>query len=494
MNNNEIEINIENDNIDIDTELNKVVYKYVEYDDTEVRELIQENANDISALDNNKVDKIEGKGLSTNDYSNEDKAKLDSLQNYDDTEIKADISDLQDDISNLNTDITDLSTNKADKSELPTKTSDLSNDSGFIDNTVDNLLNYYKKNETFTKQEVNDLINAITTMDLRVVQALPTEDISRTTIYLVPKAESEIQNAYDEYIYVSNDWEFIGSTDVDLTDYVKNTDYATDNKTGVIKSRSTSGFNVDGQGRPFCTSTNYGDYINNKSNTFFVGKGTLENVIAGKELVNQTTLDESQAEQDTNIQNNTENIEALESLIPTGTAEGENITINDSARYKFKEFNIGGNTKQQTYTGKNLLDIILTSQTNRGITATKQEDGSIKLDGTNDGTNTSQFALTNGSWASTTPVIELEAGTYSITSTDTTKWGLQIRGYTESDSTIRSLFANDTETFAKKVYITYVQLIVLKNVSLSNYIVYPMLVKGSTIGNFEPYVRRNSKP
>lgn len=49
----------------------------------------------VSNLDTNKVDKVEGKGLSTNDYTNEDKAKLDSLENYDDTEIKQDIEDIQ---------------------------------------------------------------------------------------------------------------------------------------------------------------------------------------------------------------------------------------------------------------------------------------------------------------------------------------------------------------------------------------------------------------
>ena len=37
---------------------------------------------------NNKVDKIEGKGLSTNDYTNEDKEKLSELNNYDDTELR----------------------------------------------------------------------------------------------------------------------------------------------------------------------------------------------------------------------------------------------------------------------------------------------------------------------------------------------------------------------------------------------------------------------
>ncbi len=39
-----------------------------------------------------KVDKITGKGLSTNDFTNADKSKLNGLENYDDTDVKADIS------------------------------------------------------------------------------------------------------------------------------------------------------------------------------------------------------------------------------------------------------------------------------------------------------------------------------------------------------------------------------------------------------------------
>ena len=42
-----------------------------------------------------KVDKVEGKGLSTNDFTNEAKDKLDGLSNYDDSEIKQDIADIQ---------------------------------------------------------------------------------------------------------------------------------------------------------------------------------------------------------------------------------------------------------------------------------------------------------------------------------------------------------------------------------------------------------------
>lgn len=43
-----------------------------------------------------KVDKVAGKGLSTNDYTTTEKNKLASLENYDDTDIKGRLSDLED--------------------------------------------------------------------------------------------------------------------------------------------------------------------------------------------------------------------------------------------------------------------------------------------------------------------------------------------------------------------------------------------------------------
>ena len=162
-----------------------------QYDDTEIRGLIA-----------NKVDKETGKGLSTEDYTTIEKTKLAGLSNYDDTQIRSDITSLQ--------------TNKAEKSEIP----DVSN---FITNTVNDLVYYYKKTETYTQLEVNALINAITTMNILVVQTLPTEDISLTTIYLLPKTTSSQDDVYDEYIYVSNNWEHVGSTEVDLTGYATET-------------------------------------------------------------------------------------------------------------------------------------------------------------------------------------------------------------------------------------------------------------------------------
>ena len=111
---------------------------------------------------------------------------------------------------------------KASSSDIPTKVSDLTNDSGFITNTVNNLTNYYTKTNTYTKSEVDSLIGSVSSLDIQIVQTLPTQDISTSTIYLVPKTASTNDN-YDEYIYVNNSWEHIGSTEVDLSNYYTKT-------------------------------------------------------------------------------------------------------------------------------------------------------------------------------------------------------------------------------------------------------------------------------
>ena len=104
---------------------------------------------------------------------------------------------------------------------LPTKVSDLTNDTGFITNTTNNLTNYYTKTNTYTKTEVDQLIGAISTLDIQIVQTLPATG-STSTIYLVPKTAST-NDSYDEYIYVNNNWEHIGSTEVDLSNYYTKT-------------------------------------------------------------------------------------------------------------------------------------------------------------------------------------------------------------------------------------------------------------------------------
>lgn len=60
-------------------------------------------------------------------------------------------------------------------------------------------------------------------LSMKVVDTLPVtgeEDI----IYLVPSGISLDNNTKDEYIYVNDSWELIGSTAIDLSDYVQKSD------------------------------------------------------------------------------------------------------------------------------------------------------------------------------------------------------------------------------------------------------------------------------
>lgn len=110
-----------------------------------------------------------------------------------------------------------------DDTAIPSNTSDLTNDSGFITKAVNDLINYYLKSETYTKAEVNALIGAISTIHFEAVLTLPTEDIQTNVIYLVPKSISQSDNIKDEYINLdgtTSGWEKIGETEIDLSNYV----------------------------------------------------------------------------------------------------------------------------------------------------------------------------------------------------------------------------------------------------------------------------------
>ena len=154
----------------------------------------------------------------------------------------------------------------------------------YITKAVNDLENYYIKTETFTKQEVNNLISAITTMDIQVVQTLPVQDISTTTIYLVPKTTAGTNDAYDEYIYVSNNWEHIGSTEVNLTNYVTFDDYATAATTGVVKTSAQYGVSTSSYTKNLTGSIRTYDQYQTGNDVTIICKGTLENVITGKNL------------------------------------------------------------------------------------------------------------------------------------------------------------------------------------------------------------------
>lgn len=112
----------------------------------------------------------------------------------------------------------------AKKEGIPTKVSELVNDEEFITKAVENLEKYYLKTETYTQTEVDLLIAKVQAeagqFNAVVVEALPTEDISLTTIYLVAKEDTEEDsNVYVEYMYIKEDWEIIGDTKIDISNF-----------------------------------------------------------------------------------------------------------------------------------------------------------------------------------------------------------------------------------------------------------------------------------
>lgn len=72
------------------------------------------------------------------------------------------------------------------------------------------------------KKYVDDKIAvAVSGMLKRViVEALPIQDIDPNTIYMILKIDPELHNVYDEWMYINNEWELIGTTEVDLTNYL----------------------------------------------------------------------------------------------------------------------------------------------------------------------------------------------------------------------------------------------------------------------------------
>ena len=96
---------------------------------------------ETDTLLNGKVDKVAGKGLSTNDFTDADKTKLNGI------ESGAEVNKIETiKVNGSSQTITEKSVNIS----VPTKTSDLNNDSGFITKDVNNLTNYYKKTEVDT--------------------------------------------------------------------------------------------------------------------------------------------------------------------------------------------------------------------------------------------------------------------------------------------------------------------------------------------------------
>lgn len=150
---------------------------------------------EIATALSSKEDKISGKGLSTNDYTDEDKTKVENAYIKPANGIPA--SDLASGV------IPDVSQ--------------------FITKSVNDLANYYLKSETFTKEEVQNLIGAIQQFHYEIY-AFRSEVMSPVSnvLYLIGPTGSGADK-YEEYVYDATKqepWVKIGDTTIDLSGYV----------------------------------------------------------------------------------------------------------------------------------------------------------------------------------------------------------------------------------------------------------------------------------
>lgn len=112
-------------------------------------------------------------------------------------------------------------TNTSAAITVPTATSDLNNDSGFITSSavptaVSELTNdsgYQTASDV--SSAIATAISGITGISFEIVQALPATG-DPGTIYLIAHGGSGT-DIYDEYVYVNNAWEQIGTTAADFT-------------------------------------------------------------------------------------------------------------------------------------------------------------------------------------------------------------------------------------------------------------------------------------
>lgn len=229
-----------------------------------------------------KVDKVEGKDLSTNDYTTAEKTKLagiadganktvinDTLTSTSKTEalsanqgktLDGKIENVKKSLSSLgygdmlkstyDTDGDGVVDNSAKlggqlpayyakATDIPTKTSQLTNDSSFTTMKAVEEKGYQTSSQVNsivtgkgyqTASQVTSAINTaiagVTQFDLQIVTELPTTG-KKGVIYLIAHAHGT-NDSYDEYIWVTkgstNKFEKIGNTDIDLSAYLKKTD------------------------------------------------------------------------------------------------------------------------------------------------------------------------------------------------------------------------------------------------------------------------------
>lgn len=150
----------------------------------------------LRAIFAEKVDKVANKGLSSNDYTNEEQSKLSGIA----TGAQVNVIEA---ISVNGTPVTP--TSKLVNISVPTNTNELINGAGY-------------QTASEVSSAISSAIANVSGFEFSVVESLPVAG-SAGVIYLVAHTHGS-DDGYDEYVWINNAYEKLGHADVDLSDYL----------------------------------------------------------------------------------------------------------------------------------------------------------------------------------------------------------------------------------------------------------------------------------
>lgn len=170
--------------------------------------------NKIKSVLATKVDKVEGKGLSTNDFTTALKTSYDSAV----TDVAA-LKKQGGEPNKINT----VSVNGTALTPDSNKKVDITVPTTATIKTQIEAYEYQTSAQVQTA--ITSALSGVTSIDLQVVTSLPATG-KKGVIYLVAHTHTDTGDIYDEFVWVESkkSYEKIGNTDVDLSAYVKSVD------------------------------------------------------------------------------------------------------------------------------------------------------------------------------------------------------------------------------------------------------------------------------
>ena len=152
-----------------------------------------------------------------NNYTAADKSKLAGIDESADVNLIESVK--------VNGAPLEIDSSKAVNITVPTDNASLTNGAGY--QTATDVNNLIDAKGYQTASQVNSIVNTAVAnaahLKRAIVDVLP-ESGEENTIYLVPSASSKDGNVKDEYMWINSAWEKIGSSEVDLTGYLKESD------------------------------------------------------------------------------------------------------------------------------------------------------------------------------------------------------------------------------------------------------------------------------